>query len=46
MKKDQLTQTLKEKSLLSAQKRFLQFPRTDFYLEEICLLSLWSLNSK
>lgn len=46
MKKDQVIQTLKEKSPLFDQKRFLQFLRTDFYLEEMCLLSLWSLNSK
>lgn len=44
MRKDQVIQMLKEKSQLSVQKRFLQFLRTDFYLEEISLLSQWSLN--
>lgn len=46
MRKDQVIQMLKEKSQLSVRKRFLQFLRTDFYLEEICLLSQWSLNRK
>lgn len=46
MRKDQVMQMLKEKSQLSVRKRFLQFLRTDFYLEEICLLSQWSLNRK